>query len=99
MDCTDKRVIHTIGHSTRSIEAFAGLLRAHDIHLVLDVRRWPMSKRHPHFNREALANALKGSRIGISVAPRPRRFSQTRSRFPSIPAGAWARFAPTLTSC
>jgi len=40
MDCTDKRVIHTIGHSTRSIEAFAGLLRAHDIHLVLDVRRW-----------------------------------------------------------
>lgn len=63
MDCTDKRVVHTIGHSTRTTEVFVDLLRVHDIHLVLDIRRWPMSKRHPHFNREALANALKGRGI------------------------------------
>ena len=63
MDCTDKRVVHTIGHSTRTTEVFVDLLRVHDIHLVLDIRRWPMSKRHPHFNREALANTLQAGGI------------------------------------
>lgn len=63
MNCTDKRVIHTIGHSTRTIEVFVDLLRAHDIHLLLDVRRWPMSRRHPHFNHDALADFLKTADI------------------------------------
>lgn len=63
MACTDKRVVHTIGHSTRTTEVFVDLLRVHDIHLVLDIRRWPMSKRQPRFNREALANALKSGGI------------------------------------
>jgi uncharacterized protein (DUF488 family) len=63
MNCAGVRTIHTIGHSTRTTEVFVDLLRAHDIHLILDVRRWPMSKRHPHFNRVALANALKGGGI------------------------------------
>jgi uncharacterized protein (DUF488 family) len=52
-------VIHTIGHSTRTSEAFVALLKAHDIDLLIDVRRWPMSRRQPHFNREALSASLK----------------------------------------
>lgn len=56
-------VIHTIGHSTRTIEAFTTLLKAHKIELLIDVRRWPMSRRHPHFNREALASTLKAQRL------------------------------------
>jgi uncharacterized protein (DUF488 family) len=58
MNCHSTKTIHTIGHSTRAIEVFLELLRAHEIQLLIDVRRWPASKRHPHFNREALAAAL-----------------------------------------
>lgn len=58
MNCDSPKTIHTIGHSTRAIEVFFELLRAHDIQLLIDVRRWPASKRHPHFNRAALAAAL-----------------------------------------
>lgn len=63
MDCHSAKTIHTIGHSTRAIEVFLALLHAHEIQLLIDVRRWPASKRHPHFNREALAVALHASDI------------------------------------
>jgi len=51
-------VIWTIGHSTRSLEEFIGLLRAKRIELLADVRRYPASRMHPHFNAEALARSL-----------------------------------------
>jgi uncharacterized protein (DUF488 family) len=59
MTCRAGRTIHTIGHSTRSIDAFLGLLDAHSIELLIDVRRWPASKRNPQFQREALSNSLR----------------------------------------
>ena len=51
-------VIWTIGHSTRSLEEFIGLLRAERIELLADVRRYPASRIHPHFNAEALGRSL-----------------------------------------
>ena len=62
-DCAAPRVIHTIGHSTRTAEQFIELLTTHRIELLIDVRRWPMSRRHPHFNREALSASLNASDI------------------------------------
>jgi uncharacterized protein (DUF488 family) len=59
MDCESPHTIHTIGHSTRTTDVFLQLLQSHKIELVVDVRRWPASRRWPHFNREALAAALK----------------------------------------
>lgn len=56
-------MIHTIGHSTREIEGFVGLLKAHRVELLVDVRRWPTSRRVPHFGREPLAAALEGEGI------------------------------------
>ena len=44
-------VFHTVGHSTHEREAFLALLRAHGIDVLVDVRRHPGSRRHPHFNR------------------------------------------------
>lgn len=64
MNCHSTKTIHTIGHSTRTIEVFVTLLQAHDVKLLIDVRRWPASKRHPHFNREALAAALTARDVG-----------------------------------
>jgi uncharacterized protein (DUF488 family) len=63
MHCDSPKTIHTIGHSTRSIDKFTELLQAHDIKLMIDVRRWPASKRHPQFNREALAASLRDNGI------------------------------------
>jgi uncharacterized protein (DUF488 family) len=63
MDCQHSRTVHTIGHSTRAIEVFLNLLEQHKIELLLDVRRWPVSRRYPHFHREALAAALKQAHI------------------------------------
>lgn len=49
------RCIYTIGHSTRDLADFSRVLQAHDIALLEDIRAFPMSRRHPHFNRENLA--------------------------------------------
>jgi uncharacterized protein (DUF488 family) len=54
MSCQDHRTIHSIGHSTRALERLVELLKAHRIESLVDVRRWPASRRHPHFNRDTL---------------------------------------------
>ena len=51
-------VVFTIGHSTRTIAAFLALLREAGIDCLIDVRRFPGSRRHPQFNGEALAQSL-----------------------------------------
>ena len=63
MNCDGTRTIHTIGHSTRTPEAFIALLRSHAIEFLVDVRRWPASRRLPHFNRAALAQSLETAGI------------------------------------
>lgn len=50
--------LYTIGHSTRSLDEFLALLRAHGIARLVDVRRFPGSRRYPHFARDALASSL-----------------------------------------
>lgn len=49
-----RTTVFTVGHSTRSREEFVELLRAHGVRLLADVRRHPGSRRHPHFDREAM---------------------------------------------
>lgn len=53
----------SIGHSNQSLASFLELLRAHELERVVDVRRYPVSRRHPHFARDSLALALP--RAGI----------------------------------
>jgi uncharacterized protein (DUF488 family) len=55
--------IWTIGHSTRSLDELVDLLRAQQIEAVADVRHYPGSRRLPHFNRDALAEALPAAGI------------------------------------
>jgi uncharacterized protein (DUF488 family) len=59
MSCLDPRVIHTIGHSTRALHNFIELLQCHRVERLIDVRRWPASKRYPHFHGESLAASLR----------------------------------------
>ena len=62
-------MIHTIGHSTHSAERFLALLEAHRIAVVADVRRFPMSRRHPQFNRTEFEALLAGHGIGYRHMP------------------------------
>jgi len=50
--------IWTIGHSTRSANEFLAVLAAYDIELVIDVRRFPGSRRLPQFDSETLERSL-----------------------------------------
>lgn len=58
--------IFTIGHSTRAFDAFLELLRRERIGHLVDVRRFPGSRRHPHFQSAALAAALRGEGIAYT---------------------------------
>lgn len=55
---TSRVVVHTLGHSTRSCEEFLDLLRQRELGVIADIRRYPASRRHPHFAGPALAAAL-----------------------------------------
>src|SRR4051794_13805230 len=57
------QLIHTIGHSTRSLEEFLRLLRHDSIARLADIRRFPGSRRYPHFSREALSQSLPAEGI------------------------------------
>jgi uncharacterized protein (DUF488 family) len=50
--------LYTIGHSTRTLDELVSALKAHGIETVVDIRAFPMSRRLPHFNREALEQSL-----------------------------------------
>jgi uncharacterized protein (DUF488 family) len=55
--------IYTIGHSTRSLEEFLEILKNFQIQLVVDVRRFPSSKKFPWFDEENLEEELKKNGI------------------------------------
>lgn len=75
------RRIYTIGHSTRSIEELVGLLREHGIRTLVDIRRFPGSRRHPQFSKEALSRSLPERNVAylhleeLGGRRRPRRDS------------------------
>ena len=51
--------VWTIGHSTRTAEEFIAALAAHEIETVVDVRRFPGSRRLPQFGSSALEGSLR----------------------------------------
>ena len=76
--------LFTIGHSNHSLEHFLGLLRRYDAEVLVDVRRFPGSRKFPHFAQPALAEALReagleyrwieslgGRRAKATTAPSP----------------------------
>lgn len=52
------RLLFTIGHSNHTTERFLGLLRAHRVDVVVDLRSVPISRYAKHFNRDAIARRL-----------------------------------------
>ena len=56
-------MVHTVGHSTRTFDELAGILKDAGVRVLVDVRRHPFSRRHPQFSRDALAAGLQSSGI------------------------------------
>jgi uncharacterized protein (DUF488 family) len=59
----------TVGHSNVPFEVLLNALRAVEIELVVDVRMFPQSRRHPQFNRDRLAASLNEAGIEYRHMP------------------------------
>lgn len=59
-------MVLTVGHSTKPLETFLDLLRAHGVTHLVDVRTVPRSRHNPQFNRETLPKALSQADISYT---------------------------------
>ena len=82
----DPATIWTIGHSTHPLEEFLGLLGKYRIEAIADVRRFPGSRRYPHFATEAMAESLPAHGIGYQWIP---KLGGRRKVQPDSPNTAW----------
>ncbi|MDQ1395794.1 MAG: hypothetical protein QOG64_1053 [Acidimicrobiaceae bacterium] len=55
--------VYTVGHGTRSTEELVAVLRSAGAGRLVDVRRYPGSRRHPHLAREPLTETLPAAGI------------------------------------
>lgn len=62
-------LVMTIGHSTRTLDEFIGLLQAHGATCVIDVRTVPQSRHNPQFNKASLPDSLKKAGLGYGHMP------------------------------
>ena len=58
-----KMKLSTIGHSNHPLDRFLALLARHGVEALVDIRRFPGSRKHAHFNRDSLAAALAESGV------------------------------------
>ena len=78
--------VWTIGHSTRTIGEFLAALDAHGIEAVIDVRRFPGSRRLPQFGSAELAHALTAAGIAYEWLP---SLGGRRKARPDSPNSGW----------
>jgi uncharacterized protein (DUF488 family) len=60
--------VWTIGHGTRPADALVEMLASAGVQTLVDVRRYPGSRRNPQFNQGALADALGAAGIAYRHA-------------------------------
>ncbi|MCC6194012.1 MAG: DUF488 domain-containing protein [Burkholderiales bacterium] len=61
--------VYTVGHSTRAAAQFTGLLTAHGVRRLADVRTIPRSRHNPQFNSQELAKTLADAGIAYVHLP------------------------------
>ena len=64
------QILWTIGHSTKPIDEFLALLRAHGIQQLIDVRTIPRSRHDPQYNNEALSKSLQHEDLSYKHMPK-----------------------------
>jgi len=94
------RVI-TIGHGTRSADELIGCLTDAGVRTLVDVRRFPSSRRNPQFNSAALESALHEAGIAYRHAVElGGRLSDEPGevRFACIGVGAFRSYAARMST-
>jgi len=61
--------VRTLGHGTLPADAFAELVRGAGIEVVVDVRRYPGSRRFPHFGSGEMPGWLAGHGVEYTRLP------------------------------
>ena len=79
-------IVYTVGHSTREWDDFVALLARDGVRHIADVRRFPGSRRHPHFSSDAMRRALPEA--GIAYTHLPELGGRRRPR-PDSPNAQW----------
>jgi uncharacterized protein (DUF488 family) len=79
-------LVRTVGHSSRPLADFIGLLQTYGITLLIDVRKMPRSAANPQFNADTLPKAL--ARVGVKYRHLPGLGGLRRPRADS-PNGGW----------
>lgn len=93
--------VFTVGHGTRPIDELLRILEEAGVETVVDVRRFPSSRRHPQFDRAPLAAATEG--VGIryrhAVELGGRRSSEAgEDRFGCIEVPAFRSYVARMTT-
>ena len=79
-------MIFTVGHSTRPQDELIAILKEVGVELLVDVRRFPGSRRHPQFGQEALRAGLGAAGIAYRHEP---DLGGRRDPRPDSPNTAW----------
>ena len=91
--------VFTIGHGTRPAEELTDMLRTAGVETLVDVRRFPGSRRNPQFNQAVLAETLRGVGIDYRHAEElgGRRSNEPgEERFPCIRVAAFRSYAARM---
>ena len=81
-----RRVIWTIGHSTRAIAEFLELLDTWNVNVICDVRRFAGSRTNPQYGPASLAASLENA--GVAYRPVP-ALGGRRKPLADSPNGVW----------
>jgi uncharacterized protein (DUF488 family) len=93
--------VHTVGLGTRTLDELLALLADAGVETLVDVRRFPGSRRNPQFSREPLAEALAAA--GVEYRHRVElggRLSNEpgEERFSCIRVAAFRSYAARMTT-
>ena len=93
--------VWTIGHGTRTVDELLATLHEAGVETLIDVRRFPGSRRNPQFGQEALAADVESAGIAYLHAPDlgGRRSSVPgEDRFPCLRVQAFRSYAAWMSS-
>jgi uncharacterized protein (DUF488 family) len=93
--------IFTIGHGVRPLEELVEVLRRAGVRTLVDVRRFPGSRRNPQFNQQSLAAAVEAAGIGYrhAVELGGRRSGEPgEERFPCLGVAAFRSYAARMST-
>jgi uncharacterized protein (DUF488 family) len=92
--------VFTIGHGTRPAEELFACLQAVGVETLVDVRRYPGSRRNPQFSREALIETLTAAGVAYrhAVELGGRRSGESgEERFGCISSQAFRSYVARMT--